>query len=104
MCVCVCVCVCMYVCICMCVCEGVRLAGGSHCCEHLQSLSFLIYKVELRFHLWRKSGRTEFLSLKGLSLPSVQFSHSVVSNSLRSHELQHTRLSCPSPVPGACSN
>ena len=28
---------------------------------------------------------------------SVQFSRSVVSNSLRSHELQHTRPPCPSP-------
>ena len=30
---------------------------------------------------------------------SVQFSHSVVSDSLRSHELQHTRPPCPSPTP-----
>ena len=35
---------------------------------------------------------------------SFQFSHSVVSDSLRPHELQHTRPSCPSPTPGACSN
>ena len=35
---------------------------------------------------------------------SVQFSHSAVSNSLRSRGLQHARLPCPSPVPGACSN
>ena len=35
---------------------------------------------------------------------SVQFSHSVVSNTLRPHELQHVRLPCPSPTPGACSN
>ena len=32
------------------------------------------------------------------------FSHSVVSDSLRPHGLQHTRLPCPSPSPGACSN
>jgi len=32
------------------------------------------------------------------------FSHSVVSNSLWPHGLQHTRLPCPSPFPGACSN
>ena len=38
------------------------------------------------------------------SLVSVQFSHSVVSNSLRPHGLQHTRLPCPSPTPRACSN
>ena len=35
---------------------------------------------------------------------SVQFSHSIVSNSLRPHGLQHTRLPCSSPTPGACSN
>ncbi|CAI9158048.1 unnamed protein product [Rangifer tarandus platyrhynchus] len=35
---------------------------------------------------------------------SVLFSCSVVSNSLRSHGLQHARLPCPSPSPGACSN
>ena len=35
---------------------------------------------------------------------SVQFSRSVVSDSLRPHGLQHTRLPCPSPTPGACSN
>ena len=33
---------------------------------------------------------------------SVQFSCSVVSDSLRPHELQHARLPCPSPTPGAC--
>ena len=32
------------------------------------------------------------------------FSHSVVSDSLRPHGLQHTRLPCPSPTPRACSN
>ena len=32
------------------------------------------------------------------------FSHSVVSNSLWCHGLQHTRLFSPSPSPGACSN
>ena len=35
---------------------------------------------------------------------SVKFSHSVISNSLQLNELQHTRLPCPSPTPGACSN
>ena len=34
----------------------------------------------------------------------VQFSHSVVSDSLRPHGLQHTRLPCPSPTPGPYSN
>ena len=35
---------------------------------------------------------------------SVQFSCSVVSNSLQPHGLQHAWLPCPSPTPGACSN
>ena len=34
----------------------------------------------------------------------LQFSHSVMSESLRPHGLQHTRLPCPSPTLGACSN
>ena len=35
---------------------------------------------------------------------SVQFSRSVVSNSLPPHGLQHAMLPCSSPTPGACSN
>ena len=35
---------------------------------------------------------------------SVQFSRSVMSNSLRLHELQHARTPCPSPTPGVHSN
>ena len=35
---------------------------------------------------------------------SIQFSRSVMSNSLWPRGLQHTRLPCPSPTPGACSN
>ena len=35
---------------------------------------------------------------------SVQFSHPVVSNSLRPHGLQQTRLPSPSPTPGVYSN
>ena len=35
---------------------------------------------------------------------SVQFSRPVVSDSLRPHGLQHDRLPCPSPTPGAWSN
>ena len=40
-----------------------------------------------------------------LDLP-VQFSRSVMSDSLQPHglQLQQTRLPCPSPTPGACSN
>ena len=38
------------------------------------------------------------------SVSSVQFSCSVMFNSLRPHGLRHTRPSCPSPTPGVYSN
>ena len=38
------------------------------------------------------------------SISSVQFSHSVMSNSLWPHGLHHPRLPCPSSTPGAYSN
>ena len=34
----------------------------------------------------------------------IQFSHSVMSDSLRPHELQHARPPCPSPTPGVYTN
>ena len=48
----------------------------------------LVQEVQVKWHFWI----------------SAQFSHSVVSNSLQSHELQHVRPPCPSPTPGAFSN
>ena len=39
-----------------------------------------------------------------IPLSSVQFSHSVMSDSLQSYGLQLARLLCPSPTPGACSH
>ena len=48
--------------------------------------------------------RQEFSNQTSIFMSSVQFSHSVVPDSLRPHELQHTRHPCPSPAPGACSN
>ena len=44
------------------------------------------------------------LDVEFLSKGSVQFSRSVVSDSLGPHELQHARPPCPSPTPGAYSN
>ena len=45
-----------------------------------------------------------FFTLKKIFWNSVQFSHSVVSDSLRPHELQHARPPCPSPIPRVYSN
>ena len=45
-----------------------------------------------------------YLILMWMNIYSVQFSCSVVSNSVQPHGLQHARLPCPSPSPGVCSN
>ena len=66
------------------------------------------------FFAWRQNknipkqstARKKHLSLHTssvFSMPSaLLFSHSVMSNPLRPHGLQHARLSCPSPSPRAC--
>ena len=45
-----------------------------------------------------------FLNWRAFTLASAWFSHSVMSDSLWPHKLQHTRLPCLSPTPRACSN
>ena len=47
------------------------------------------------------------MSLEGYNVHqfrSLQFSRSVVSDSLQPHGLQHARPPCPSPTPCVCSN
>ena len=51
-------------------------------------------------YLWLLHLLSSPLTLSNLWPPSVQFSRSVVSNSLRPHESQHARPPCPSPMPG----
>ena len=45
-----------------------------------------------------------YLCVHAQLLSSVQFSRSVVSDSLWPHESQHARPPCPSPTPGVYSN
>ena len=49
------------------------------------------------------SFRTDWFDRLAVQFSSVQFSCSVVFNSLRPHGLQHSRLPCPSPTPRAYS-
>ena len=65
----------------------------------LQHLSFqCVFRVDFPKIDW-----LDPLNVQG-ALSSVQFSHSVVSNSLQPRGLKHARLPCPSPIPGAYSN
>ena len=49
--------------------------------------------------------QSHYFSDKGpYQFSSAHFSCSVMSDSLWPHGLQHTRLPCTSPTPGACSN
>ena len=48
--------------------------------------------------------RCQFFLTYIIDLTQVQFSCSVMSDSLWPHGLQHARLPCPSPTHGACSN
>ena len=57
---------------------------------------------EHRISIWPNNSITRYICNWNKILS--QFSYSVMSNSLWPHGLQHTRLPCPSPTPGACSN
>ena len=81
--------------------------GQEHCWQqqkfpHQSSYSvwFLILWLEVYLQVYF-SGTTKIL---WTLFSSVQFSHSVVSDSLRPHELQHARPLCPSPTPGVHSD
>ena len=79
------------------------------------SLEELMLKLKLQYfgHLMQRADSLEktwginssplkIIFLKRLL--SVQFSHSVMSDSSQPHGLQHARLPCPSPTSGACLN
>ena len=57
-------------------------------------------KVGLKFNIQK----TKIMTSSSIPFSSVQFSCSVVSDSLQPHELQHSRPPCPSPMPGDQSN
>ena len=72
-------------------------------CISLYSFCWICYfgkKIEVYFIL--PSLKTS--KLKIIKIRSVQFSRSVVSDSLRPHESQHARPPCSSPTPGVHSD
>ena len=73
-------------------------------CHFLLQGIFLSQGLNLNLLHWM----ADSLPLHHLGSPwnisSVQFNHSVMSDSLQPHGLQHTRPPCPSPTPGVYSN
>ena len=56
-------------------------------------------RAKLRIVTWEADSRKPWELSHLLDVDSVQFSHSVVSDSLQPHGLQHTRPPCPSSTP-----
>ena len=63
---------------------------------------FFTLLTEYFYH--QKLERQAYIKARLLQFSSVQFSRSVVSNSLRPYEPQHTRPPCPSLTPGVHPN
>ena len=67
--------------------------------DTLAKWSSAINHIEMNVSLWMRGTQYHFWKFS-----SVQFSHSVMSDSLRPHGLQHTRSPCPSTTPRVYSN
>ena len=72
--------------------------------EYFNAVYLFSYKCEVPvpynfclLYISRKATPRHHLNIQ---FSSVQFSHTVVSDSLQPHELQHARPPCPSPTPG----
>ena len=57
-----------------------------------------VFYISVRIYCIEKNFLIKYL------FSSVQFSHSIVSDSSQPHGPQHARLPCPSPTPRVCSN
>ena len=70
------------------------------CIFHIhQELYWTMYSLT-EWTFWQ----TQYINQWVYVFSSVQFSHSVVSDTLRPHGPQHARPPCPSPTPGVHSN
>ena len=67
---------------------GIKTIPKEKKCKMAKSLSEEVLQIAVK----RREAKSKFRL--------VQFSHSVVSDSLRPHELQYARPPCPSPTHG----
>ena len=67
-------------------------------------ISFIMWQIDWRAGVGAVAGDGKTILVLRKSPSSVQFSRSVVSNSLQPHGLQYSRPPCPSPTPGVHPN
>ena len=79
-----------------------------HMCIHTHRNIFFFYMTRKKIEEYAMPGELKAMKMVWfyifLNWSISQFSHSVVSNSLGLHGLQHARPPCPSPTPGVCLN
>ena len=68
------------------------------------SISKAVNTLTLKFEICLTKPQLNVWILGSFDASLVQFSHSVMSDSLQPRGLWHARLFCPSPTPRACSN
>ena len=72
--------------------------------QHSHSSAYTTRKPKLKEIYVSHCSLQHYLQWVGHRSNLSQFSHSVVSDFLRPHELKHARPPCPSPTPGVHSN
>ena len=90
---------------------GRAAIGKTRPCVYAQRVTSVMFNTSWPCRLWcarllyqggspGKSTGVYWSILVAIPFCSVQFSHSVMSDSLWHHESQHARPPCPSPIPG----
>ena len=81
-----------------------QMQGFFHTCKSIKVIHHINKLKDKNHMIISTDAKKPFDKIKPPIYDSVQFSHSVVSDSLQPHELQHARPPCLSPTPGVHPN
>ena len=76
----------------------------SHCYFRGNQSPLILRMKDAQMHKWGETSKLKPSNPRTIINFTLQFSRSVVSDSLWPHELQHARPPCPSPTPRVHSN